>query len=268
MRYITFNPPPVLADFIRFFWVLECKVGEGEEYVHRSTADGCAELIFHYQGRFEELLSNGKRESSFISGLQGQSRSVRRFRITSDFGIFGAYLYPYALPHFFDIPAHAVSDQMLDINDLLSHFGRTLQEQMLNADSNQCRLKIMTDFFQQKFRNSSYYAHLDASIRDIIHHKGKVDIQKIADSYNLSRRQFERNFKKLAGFSPKTYARIVRFQSVFEQLNSSNSLTSLGYACGYADQSHFIRDFREFSGFSPREFRNRTNEEARNWLDI
>ncbi|TXJ23716.1 MAG: AraC family transcriptional regulator [Chitinophagaceae bacterium] len=73
--------------------------------------------------------------------------------------------------------------------------------------------------------------------------------------YYLSTRQFERNFKEFAGFSPKLYSRIIRFQSAIEQYGQTGkSLTEIAYDCGYYDQSHFIHDFKEFSGLHPRHY--------------
>src|SRR5687768_16270959 len=99
MNYFTIQPPASLAAYVRFFWVLEGDVAQS--YIHRSMADGCAELLFHYQGIFDELTESGKTEKSFRSGLSGQSQHFRRFTISENFGIFGVYLYPYAVQDLF-----------------------------------------------------------------------------------------------------------------------------------------------------------------------
>ena len=53
--YVTFPPPPPLARYVRMFWAFEYAVPDGEPYVYRSLADGCAEMVFHYKGRFTQL---------------------------------------------------------------------------------------------------------------------------------------------------------------------------------------------------------------------
>ncbi|MEO6051422.1 MAG: helix-turn-helix domain-containing protein [Pyrinomonadaceae bacterium] len=75
---------------------------------------------------------------------------------------------------------------------------------------------------------------------------------ELSNRYFFSHRQFERKFKEFAGFSPKFYARIIRFQAALKQYGSNKSLTDVDYDCGYYDQSHFIHDFREFSGYNPK----------------
>ena len=57
---------------------------------------------------------------------------------------------------------------------------------------------------------------------------------------------------RIFGFPPKLYSRITRFQAALGEYGSGKSLTDIAYDCGYYDQSHFINDFREFSGYNPK----------------
>ena len=71
----------------------------------------------------------------------------------------------------------------------------------------------------------------------------------------ISQRQLERTFKEYAGFSPKTFARILRFQSATNHYGTTKkTLTEIALDCGYYDQSHFIHDFSQFSGYTPSEY--------------
>jgi AraC-like DNA-binding protein len=67
---------------------------------------------------------------------------------------------------------------------------------------------------------------------------------------DLSSRQHRRRFQAAAGIPPKLYARIRRFQHVLGQIGRV-PVADAAAACGYCDQSHLIRDFREFAGTSP-----------------
>ena len=66
----------------------------------------------------------------------------------------------------------------------------------------------------------------------------------------------ERKFISVVGMSPKQLSRIVRMQSTLKMLEQKNfaSLTSLAHENGYYDQAHFIKDFKEFTGMSPKLF--------------
>lgn len=252
--YLTFPPPPQLAGHVRFFWVFEYEVPTGAPYVYRSMADGCAEMVFHYMGHFTELdKGNGTCHPAVV---HAQSSHHRRFLTHGSFGIFGAYLYPTALPQLFGLPSADFSNQMPELAAILGHEGSMLEEQVMLAKSHQQRVQIISRFLElqlQKRKHAETAAHI--AVKQIIHQKGQLNVEALASQICLSTRQFERKFKEHSGFTPKLYTRIIRFQQALAAYGGQNrSLTEIGYACGYYDQSHFIREFREFSGYHPRQY--------------
>ena len=85
---------------------------------------------------------------------------------------------------------------------------------------------------------------------------GMVPIQELADAAGLSLRHFQRRFRQLTGLNPKHYARICRIGYAVhrKELEPDLSWTALALDAGYADQSHFIRDFKALTGTVPGEF--------------
>ena len=253
MKYETIPPPPELAAYVRFFWVLECDASPDKPYVHRSMADGCAELIFHYNGQFDELTNTQTTEKSFTSGIHGQSQFFRRFIIKQNFGIFGVYLFPYAIPVFFSVPAPELSNQMPDLFSFLGNEGKELEEKIGLAANTTQRVDILITYLKKKLTKSSLPPPaVFATIKNIIQNKGFSTVQELAGQTCLSTRQFERNFKAFSGFTPKLYSRIIRFQAALNEYgNHQKTLTEIGLSCGYFDQSHFIHEFKTFSGYHP-----------------
>lgn len=253
MIYYTIPPSPILSRYVRMFWALEHDVAAGQPYIHRTMADGCPEMVFHYKGVFDELLPSGKIEKSFTSGISGQTQTFNRYQINRSFGIFGAYLYPYTIPCLFNIPATDISNQTPNLQELWGQQGKDLEERMMLADNNQQRASILSGFLEQRLiQHNKPQPPVFNAISHIIKTKGTTRIESLAKDYYLSTRQFERSFKQFAGFTPKLFSRLARFQSVIAQYGKSwQSLTHLAYDCGYYDQSHFIHDFKEFSGFHP-----------------
>ena len=251
MKYHVYQPSSVLKPYVRFFWTLE---SDNPDYIHRSMADTCPELLFHYNGRFDEVKRCGSREKSFVSGVHGQSRTVRRFYINKSFGIVGVYLYPYAIPLLFGFSAGNISDQMPDLYELLGRDGVDLEEQIILALDNAERIARLSQYLEKKISHISPPSHpVFAAIQFVINTGGRVKVEEAAAQFSLSERQFERKFKEYAGFSPKLFARIARFHSALEEFASPDkSLTEIALACGYYDQSHFIHDFKEFSGHNPK----------------
>jgi len=98
-----------------------------------------------------------------------------------------------------------------------------------------------------------------ASIHHIIQHKGQITVTDICKEYNITERTFERKFIAETGLSPKQFAKIIQFAQSLEQITVKDftKLTDVVYANGYADQSHFIRVFKAFTGKTPKKFNAR-----------
>ena len=88
---------------------------------------------------------------------------------------------------------------------------------------------------------------------------GRVPIGWICDRLGRSRRHLAVRFREQVGLPPKTVARIMRFDRAVALLRSDSAqLADVAFECGYADQAHLNRDFREFAGTSPGRFVGRT----------
>ena len=256
MLYQVFNPPPILAPYVQFFWALEDDVACGAEFVHRSMADVGVEMVFHYRAKFDEITDAGTIDTAPLATIQAQSTKFRRFTTRESFGIFGAYLYPFAIPRLFSLPASDFTNISPDLESVLGQIGRRLDQMMAEAESNEHRLAIISDFLCNRLDSGKIELdNIHRAVQTIREAKGSLNIDQLAREYSLSRRQFERKFKEFAGLTPKTFSRIVRFQCATQpRLDGNRDLTDIAYSCGYYDQSHFINEFREFSGYSPKEY--------------
>lgn len=252
MHYQTIAPSKQFAGIVRHYWVLESDL----PYTHYSMADSCPELLFHYRGIFDELLPLGQRQRSYTAGLNGATHQPRRFQVQQGFGIFGLYLYPHAIPLLFGLPGSALTNQLVSLDFLLQQEGPELEEKIGSAKSTCQRVRIMEGFMADKLRRHYQKAGpIDQSIHAILQGKGQARVKQLASDSCLSERQFERKFRDTTGLSPKLFSRIARFHAAMEEYgNAQKSLLDIALDCGYYDQSHFIRDFREFSGQQPKAF--------------
>jgi AraC-like DNA-binding protein len=253
MKYYTVQPSEILKPYVRCFWVFEHDLVPGEPYVYRSVADGCAEIVFHYKGTFEDVTSpHNTNPAEYLSGLHSQTNQYSRFLTNDDFGIFGAYLYPYAIPQLFGIPADETTNTQLDLQVLLGQEGKFLEERIMLAEDNYERVRILSAFLEklllkrQLLENSMMIA-----VRYAVHDLVGGNVNDMASKFALSTRQFDRKFKAYSGFGPKTYLRLTRLQRALKQYGTDKSLTQIAYECGYYDQSHFIHDVKEFTGYHP-----------------
>ncbi|MEO5980124.1 MAG: helix-turn-helix domain-containing protein [Chryseolinea sp.] len=107
-------------------------------------------------------------------------------------------------------------------------------------------------------------------VRLVLQSDGEINLPELRRVSGLSIRQFERRFKAIAGFSPMHYARIIRFQSSKRKYVSQelHTLTELAHHCNYTDQSHFSRDFKEFSGMTTKSYFRLLDDDLNNECQI
>jgi transcriptional regulator GlxA family with amidase domain len=91
-----------------------------------------------------------------------------------------------------------------------------------------------------------------------------VSVRGVAQWVGLSQRRFIQVFAAEVGLTPKLYCRVQRFQQARQLVRKATAPDWAGVAAasGYFDQSHLIRDFREFSGFSPMAYLRQASEQV------
>jgi AraC-like DNA-binding protein len=251
MNYQQYKPPIWLSGIVQYYWTLEGTIPDQQMYIHRTLANFCPELIFHFGGAFDELTRDNQMESTFLTGIHGQTDRIRRFTAKKRYGIFSVLLQPYAIPIIFGISSSEIKNELIDLVSLLGQDGKDITEQMMGAKNNAERLGFINRFLESRIREFKR-PEIVNSVHNIIAKKGMVNVNSLANQASYSQRQFERNFKDETGFTPKTFSRIVRFKSLVHLYKKgSSTLTHAAYEFGYYDQAHFIQDFKQFSGYNP-----------------
>lgn len=252
MKYITYHPPAALKNYVRYFWSFD-SLQQGAQRLHiKSFADKYPRLIFQNLNGFESLrnLQGNKMPVCYLSGIDTQSTDAL---MGSTFSHFGVSFYPHALTTFFGIAASALVNTMPDVQLFCKEqIGDKLQW----ATSHVERVQIMSNFFYDRLMHSKSN---DLLVNDLIHSGVITATENLLlchKGYKISERQLQRRFKTSVGISIKKFQRIVRFESALQLLKSSayNELTSVAHTLEYTDQSHFIREFVEFSGMTPYAF--------------
>ena len=91
-----------------------------------------------------------------------------------------------------------------------------------------------------------------------------MKVRDLARRVGLSQRRFIQLFTAEVGLTPKLYCRVRRFQRARELVRTTKEpdWAAVAVACGFFDQSHLIRDFREFTGLSPAAYVHQRTEHA------
>ena len=145
-------------------------------------------------------------------------------------------------------------DGDFDATDVFGPQMKQVNEQLQEAKDFDEIKNVVEKFLLQKAASLKQALPFDAAMLQLVQTNGNMSIEKVAYNACLSLRQFERVCKERIGMSPKMYARIIRFSKAYRmrENNPQLSWTSIAHHCGYFDQMHFIRDFKDFTGALPK----------------
>ena len=131
-------------------------------------------------------------------------------------------------------------------------------QQLQECHHTEVRMDIMSKLILQLIATNEMPAddRIQQAISLIIAHKGQTTVKEVRDQLFISERTFERQFIAQVGLAPKQFARIIQFQCSLKQLTDDTfeQLVDVGLDSGFADQSHFIRAFKKYTGKTPSVF--------------
>lgn len=254
MNYQLYFPSPALAGLVKCYWSLEGNELPGTQ--QRVFPDGCMELVFHYGDLFTRYHSDGSSVYQPRSFVHGQLTQFIEIGGNGVVGVFSIRFHPGGLKPFISLSADEINDASINIMEIWGNDGRELEDRMLHAGNNEERLRIVERFLLQKLRPATVNKLVDQCVAAIDLKNGNINIDDLSLRLNTSRRHLERQFVEATGLNPKQYARIARLQSVLSlaEQKKYSTLTALAYDGGFYDQAHFIKDFRAFTGLSPKQY--------------
>jgi AraC-like DNA-binding protein len=137
--------------------------------------------------------------------------------------------------------------------DLLGNEMNEVNDQLQEAISF-AQIKIIVESFLLKhLTRLKQSSPIDQALILLIKERGLIKIDQLASHSCLSIRQFERVFQQRIGLPPKHFSRLVRFAQawIIKEQHPGISWIKIAHECGYFDQMHLIRDFKEFAGINP-----------------
>jgi AraC-like DNA-binding protein len=256
MNYQTFVPAADLSTFIKCYWTLESPA-EANPGIQRIVPDGCMEMIFHYGDLYKQYREDGSfliQPRCFVFGQITQPLDIEP---TGDTGIFAVRFFPDGFTPFATLPLQQMENKAVSLQVLFGNDGVAIENDLLSAATSEARIGIIEKFLLQRLVLPEAIDRIaKSSVEVLMQLNGQLSVGELSDQLNIHRRQLERRFSAVIGLSPKQLAKIIRLQSTLKLLAKKQftSLTAIAYEGEYYDQAHFIRDFKEFTGMSPKKF--------------
>lgn len=225
-------------------------------------ADGFPGLMYHETPN--GLFVNPHQKKMPPLFIYGQTIEPIEIEIWGSFKMLVFQLYPFTIKSLFGIDPKSINDNCYDLGvDTIQSQNKFLINLSLFKDF-QSKTNILTAYIKElilakkiNFDNAIYWA-----IKKILNAKGQCNLSEIAKEVHLTKRTFERRFLSETGLLPKQFAKVIQFQSSLTQLSVKDYtiLTDVVFENGFADQSHFIRVFKSFTGKTPKQFVSIKNE--------
>jgi AraC-like DNA-binding protein len=252
MNLKVFSPPEQLQPFIKCYWFSQSRYTDYITDVF--FPDGSVEIVFHAGIDF---FRNNEKESS--SKILGQITRPLTMKARGEGRSFGIWFLPHAFHSVAKIPVNSLNDRAISLD---TFFSKTFIDSVNNCifeNSIEDLLAQVNSYFTGLL-NISANPERDKiaayAVNYILRKKAEADLDKLSGECNISNRYLQKIFLEKIGYGPKYFIKIVRFQHALHLLSGerTDSLTSLAYRAGYFDQAHFIRDFKQFTGFTPSQF--------------
>lgn len=257
MHYQFISPSPILAPFVKHYWMLETEACEGN-VCERVVPTANLQLMFHYRKPFVMIFPDqrtARQPQSFASGLSNRFMDASTQGAS---GVIAVEFHPYGACNFFRFSLHGIENQSIGLSDIFTDEVKYLEEQICECADLASRILLIEEFLMQKLNpvETRDFRLIKYAVELVQQSSGQIKASELASKLAVTSKNLERKFASLVGKSPKQFIRIVRFQEVMNGLiqQQPDYLTDYAFNNGYFDQSHFIHEFKTFSGYTPSEF--------------
>lgn len=268
MKYIEFNPSADLKPYIQCFWLMD----GGDEVINKSEliVPGIEMgIVFHLKDKVCRIKPDGQSEKAPRSFLLGFMTNYHFMKCQGRLKIFGVRFHPYSSHLFIRSSVNNFNNSLVGLYDIWGKAGAELEEKVIASSEVIDRtIHIIEDFLRnilQVRRKQQGDRVTHSAVQSILVSQEETDIDVLAKKMDISTRYLHQCFSDHVGVNPKLFSKLVRFHNSVKLVEQKRkeSLTSLAYECGYFDQSHFIRDFKRFSGITPGKFAQSKYEVAK-----
>jgi AraC-like DNA-binding protein len=247
----TFFPPePGLADIVETIWDIDLpEAHSARALTFRVLPAISPTLCLHFRApaTSNQRINPGNSRQR-VTGVQTAAITIRP---TGPVGAIIVHLRPETAIRFTGGQMDALTDANVGFSDL---FGSTdaslLEEKLEEATGAARRVKHVQEFVTRCMSNQRSDPVVQHAI-SLLRRTPNKSVRQLAAQLDISERQLSRRFHAMVGTSVKRFARVARFGRVIAAGRQGGRWAEIAQVCGYVDQAHMIRDFRDMTGRPP-----------------
>jgi AraC-like DNA-binding protein len=255
MKYVELLPTEKLRQYIKCYFLFESD--PDTEFEDTVFPGGHVEIIFNLGEAIWQSLADQGFHTTPQAELWGQITKPLHVRTKGRNVMLGVRFFAHTAPLILKEDPHIFNDRISNLEEVLGNSIKELHIRLHETSNLNERIVLLENFLWIHIqKNIQTQPNSAVLINRVVFEMSAVNfsdsIESIAARYSITPRYLQKLFLKHTGVTPKLYNKINRFQQSLKQLSTGNSsLTSIAYNCGYFDQSHFIREFKSFTGLTP-----------------
>ena len=250
MKVKNLKPNIQIAEYAERLLVIE-NSQSNESFSLPLFANGSPTLLF-----ISPKAMMGNKPTAHLT-LFGQTLYPDTLTFAGGFILIAYFFKPYSLNSIFGVMAPELTDSPIDLHLAMPKKTAALEIQLLNTGSTQVMLALLDQFITGLIADARCDCPgIQYAANKIAEQTTPEILGRVQKELHVTERTFQRMFEKNIGLSPNLYRRVCQFNSAFQQLNNRNfsKLSDLAFHNGYADQSHYVRAFKEFTYLLPTEY--------------
>lgn len=257
-------PDGRLAGLISSFYRLDY---QGDEFSELERADR-AQFRFQLLGHGEYHFASGEVAPTFPVTVIGPTTAPVRATAQSSLSIFGWGMNPAGWAALMGSEAANHIDRAFDARLIFGDWIMQVRDELIAAVdfAEQIELGCIAAESVFRYKNSAPF-EFTAKVDNWLANDADPDVELLAASTGLSQRQLERMTKRHYGMPPKKLARKYRALKAAQLLAHGDSLDDAGLGLAFYDQSHLIREVKQFTGLTPSQLRDGLSELTRRTMD-
>jgi AraC-like DNA-binding protein len=252
--YTEQAPPPRLASLVECVWTSRASLPAGAAFETRVLPDGCMDVLFDLR----DARGTGGSVDGPRSYVVGAMRTPLHVRMAGSVDLLGIRFRPGGATPFVPAPVGELADRSVGLDALWGAGAAAEMEERLHAAPIAARPRLAMEMLTARLRpDRAPDARVLHASGMIERSGGRVPVEELCRAVGLTRRHLERIFLDSVGLPPKTACRVARVQAALRVVRARPAVpwSRLALDCGWYDQAHMSRDFREIAGASPGAYR-------------